>query len=84
MNFENTIDIPFVCPDCKEVITGKLVAIERFSVYYCKPCASKRLCNLCDPPVLHENCPGHSFSKTGTNRFMQDKSFVDGARFELE
>lgn len=81
---EDTIDIPFVCPDCKEVITGKLVAVGTISKYYCKPCADKRICRLCDPPVPHEECTGHSFSKTNVNRFMQDKTFVDGARFELE
>ena len=43
-----------------------------------------QLCRYCDPPVPHEQCPGHSINPTKVNRFMQDKSFVDGSRIEIE
>ena len=44
----------------------------------------KKLCRYCDPPVPHEKCPGHSIGPNKENRFMKDKEFVAGSRFELE
>jgi hypothetical protein len=72
----------FTCDMCHKPIMGSIYAIE--SKTMCGHCYSELSCRYCDPPLLEDNCPGHNVSRTTENRFMADKEFVSGSRFELE
>jgi len=77
-------------PNC--TTCGKLCT-DRFndpSIYFyeanpfCGRCYHSMVCVYCDPPVVLAKCEGHGIQKNPNNRFMRDKEFLDGMRFEVE
>jgi hypothetical protein len=50
----------------------------------CKYCYYKYHCSFCRELTLKEACPGHEINTPTTNRFMEDKAFVNEAIFSVE
>jgi hypothetical protein len=50
----------------------------------CGKCYHTMICSYCDKPTLLSKCDGHAITKNPNNRFMKDKEFVAGMRFEYE
>ena len=74
---------PHVCIICNTEIKANRVPYFYESKILCAKCYYGTMCIYCNPHVPLADCNGHSFRKT-PNRFMKDKEFVDGIRFEYE
>ena len=83
----NELSAPFICKGCNKPIIGTIYTHYPTSGsgdYYCKDCTGPAVCKYCDPPLLERDCPGHSISRNTENRFMANKEFVAGSRFEMD
>jgi hypothetical protein len=54
------------------------------SQIYCATCYHNTMCVYCNPHLPLAECNGHTIEKNPSNRFMKDKEFVAGMRFEYE
>lgn len=82
----NTVVVP-VCVACQKPCTDRYNDPQTF--YYesepmCGKCYHSLICVYCDPPLVLSKCNGHSIGRNPNNRFMKDKEFIDGMRFEYE
>ena len=69
-----------LCSQCNKIKNS----IEFRGKLFCYPCYDEIVCFFCDPPALLDECQGHSIKKNPSNRFMTNKEFTDGIRFEYE
>lgn len=75
------------CIVCGGECTNRFHDLQVFyyeSTTMCGKCYHSMICAYCDPPRVLAKCNGHSIEKNPSNRFMKDKEFVNGMRFEYE
>jgi hypothetical protein len=79
-----SMDKVHICTLCKKDIQKNKVPYFYESSVLCSKCYYSTMCVYCDPHVPLAKCNGHSFQRNPNNRFMKDKQFTDGIRFEYE
>lgn len=71
------------------VVCNTEIKVNRTPYFYqsktlCAKCYYGTMCVYCNPHVPLAECNGHDISKNPINRFMKDKEFTDGIKFEYE
>jgi hypothetical protein len=73
-----------ICVLCSKTLREGHTPYYYESKILCATCYFNTMCVYCNPHVPLVDCDGHAIQKNPSNRFMNDKEFVDGMRFEYE